>query len=1137
MNIFFSNRIERLYLELKTGIFSEVNNPFERRMVIVPSPAIKSWLMLEMAKDPDLKIAIGVEILLLDEAIEKLIPKQKLPGLLELSLTIEVEIQKMIHEDLTKWPKLMNYLKISTSVLDRRSKKRLIALSEKLASLFLQYGTFGGQMISDLKLENPSLETDDFQIELWKTLFQKKNMPYLLNEFKENSLHHSLKNSSLCHIHLFSLSFLSKAHFDFFSKISKDLPCFYYFLSPCQAFWSDIRSTKEQSGLKNHLEKKGISETQKLELDEYLRDQNPLLANFGKIGRQMAKLIEESEALTESNYVVSEGIEDHAQYEDYLFDDFEAEEGSFSLLKAIQADLTFLRNPSLAEKIVLPKSDRSIQVHVASSKGREVQILYDNLLKIIWENENDNPIKLNQIIVMAPDIMDYEPYINSVFGSDSSVLKYHLMDLEMPAKNPLIREFINLIQLAKEKFCAKSLLNLFNGAYFQKCAQLSVEDVSHIQTWLIKADLRWGHGIDDRNEWLRMNGCKQEMVESIEGGTLSDCIERFIASLAVVKNEDDVLNADLERLPLENIAPCDALVLGKFIALSNSLKYDLQTLVDGTEMSLANWASYLDCLLQGYFGIDETDLRLNDDELLLLNQFDEFRKYSTNFKSELFCFETIHSKLKAAFDRERVDFQEAELNSVRFCSMLPMRAIPASIVVLMGMNEDEFPRTDSKNSLDLCQNNRDCDYRPSKTDYDRYLFLESLLSARNYFILSYIGYSLTDASLKTSSLAITELISAIDDGYLIDDKKFSEVAIQNHPFNAYDKVYFEEGSDFVSYSAFNYNLATKFYNFEKTKKHQFVPHFTSTAPTNFDLAELVIDLKELSSFARNPLKTYFNKSLGIYLNKDAEFKSDEDFTLSPLDLAIIKKSSLNIQLKDVFSLATKKGVMPGGVFKQVAMEKISSGITTIKDNLKELEILPQNFFKIEFGLNFDKPFKKPNGDWQLPALKLNYQDKIQIQIVGSFQDVCSQGLVVHAKSDKVDVIKIWPHFLVFAILVEKYAIASNNLIFAKCGTLKTYSFDEPQNLLINYLSYYFKGLKNPSPLIPEWVFDFVYQKDDSLQKKIDASLDNDFSPLYNDYLHWMRNQGKILPCLSFNEEWKINAEELYLELYEKWYTK
>lgn len=1139
MNIFFSNRIERLYQELKENIFSNVNNPFERRMVIVPSPAIKSFLMLEMAKDPDLKIAIGVEILLLDEAIEKLIPKRKLPGLLELSLTIEVEIQKMIHKDFSKWPKLMNYLKISevTESLDRRSNKRLIALAEKLASLFLQYGTFGGQMFTDLKLDKSTIESDDFQIQLWKTLFKKKNMPYLLNEFKENSLNHSLKNSSLLHIHLFSLSFLSKAHFDFFSKISTDLPCFYYFLSPCQAFWSDIRSTKEQSRLKSHLQKKGISNTQELELDEYLRDQNPLLANFGKIGREMAKLIEESEALTESNYVVTAGIEDYAQFEDFLFEDFEREEGQLTLLKAIQADLTFLRNPSLSTKIELPKTDRSIQIHVASSKAREVQILYDNLLQIISENENDDPIKLNQIIVMAPDIMDYEPYIHSIFGSNTSVLKYHLMDLEMPSKNPLVREFLNLIHLAKEKFCANSLLSLFNGAYFQKCQQLSVDDVAKIHDWLIAADLRWGHGIEDRNEWLKMNGCNQEMVENVEGGTLNHCIERFIASLAVVKNEDDLLNADLERLPLESITPSDAPILGKFIHLTSSLKNDLQILVDGTKMSLANWASYLDCLLKSYFGIDETDMRLSDDELLLLNQFDEFRKYSTNFKSDLFTFETIHSKLEAAFERERVDFQEAELNSVRFCSMLPMRAIPASIVVLMGMNEDEFPRTDSKNSLDLCQNSTDCDYRPSKTDYDRYLFLESLLSARKYFILSYIGYSLSDASLKTSSLLITELVSAIDDGYLIEDKNFSEVAIKKHPFNAYDKSYFEEGSDFVSYSAFNYNLATKFYNLEKTNKHQFIPHFKLEIPINFDLPELVIDLKDLLSFARNPLKTYFNKSLGIYLNKDAEFKSDEDFTLSALDLAIIKKSSLKIKLEDVYNLATKKGIMPGGVFKEVAKEKISSGITTLKENLNELQILPQELFKVEFLTSIDEPFKKPNGNWQLPALKLNYQNKIQIQIVGSFQDVCHQGLIVHAKSDKVDVIKIWPQFLVFAALCNQYSFATNNLIFAKCGTLKTYAFDEPQNLLINYLSYYFKGLKNPSPLIPEWVFDFVYQKSDSLQNKMDTSLSNDFSPIYNDYLHWMRNQGKILPCLSFNEEWKTNAEELYLELYEKWYGK
>lgn len=1131
MNIFFSNRIEKLYQELKIGIFARSENAFERRMVIVPSPAIKSWLMLEMAKDEQLTIAIGVEILLLDEAIEKLIPKRKLPCTLELGLMIEVEIKKMITEDFAKWQKLAEYLKISNDTFSNRANKRVIALSEKLASLFLQYGTFGGEMISQMKEQN----SDDFQIELWKRLFVKKDLPYLQNEFKENSLHPSLKNSPLVNIHLFSLSFLSKAHFDFFSKISLEINCNYYFLSPCQAFWSDIRSTKEQSRLNRFLQNKGKTTTSPLELDEYLRDQNPLLANFGKLGRQMAKMIEESEAETDANYVISSGIEDHPQYEDFYFDEVELDHRPFTLLTAIQADLTLLRNPGIGEKIVL--EDDSIQVHVASSKSREVQILYDTLLKLISENEDKERIGLNEIIVMAPDIMDYEPFIHAVFGSDESLLKYHLMDLEMPAQNPLIREFLHLIFLAQEKFCADALLNLLAGAYFQKNQQLSIGDVDKIRKWLISSDLRWGHDAVDRNEWLLKNGSLKGLIEHSETGTLSYAQDLFITSLTVEKSLDDRLNVDLERFPIDHLEPSDALLLGKFITLSNALKNDLKVLNDGTKMSLEAWSAYLHCIVLAYFGIDETDPHLSTEELALLHQFDEFSRISENFKVDVFSFETIHSKLMAAFTKEKVDFQKTELNSVRFCSMLPMRAIPASIVVLMGMNQDEFPRIDSKNSLDLCLNNELSDYRPTRADYDRYLFLESLLSARKYFILSYIGYSPMDASKRTSSLLVQELISAIDEGYLIGVNKFSKVAIKNHPFNAYDKAYFKATSELVSFSKLNYQLATHFYHIEKLKKHQIIEHFEADELVTSELPELVIDLKELTSFARNPLKTYFNKSLGIYLREEEEFKEDEDFAISPMDLASIKKSGLKIDLKDVFNLVEKKGNLPTGVFGQVAKEKIASSISSLKENLKGAEILPQEIFKVDFLTSVDIPVRLPNGDWQLPALTVKYSEKLQIKIIGTFNEVSEKGLVLHAENNKVDVIKIWPLALVFMNLIENNTIAEKKLIFAKCGKVKVWDFDNADKLLHDYLSYYFKGLKNPSPIIPEWAFDFVYQEENSLQNKMDKSLDDDFNPIYNDYLHWMINKDKLTFCESFAEDWKTTATDLYQNIFEKWYTK
>ena len=68
---FFSNDLNFLYENLKSNLFHPSPHPFLRRLIIVYGPAMKSWLTMQMAQDPDLGIATGIEIIYLNEAFEK----------------------------------------------------------------------------------------------------------------------------------------------------------------------------------------------------------------------------------------------------------------------------------------------------------------------------------------------------------------------------------------------------------------------------------------------------------------------------------------------------------------------------------------------------------------------------------------------------------------------------------------------------------------------------------------------------------------------------------------------------------------------------------------------------------------------------------------------------------------------------------------------------------------------------------------------------------------------------------------------------------------------------------------------------------------------------------------------------------
>jgi exodeoxyribonuclease V gamma subunit len=73
LEIFFSNHLEILYQQLKGALFGSKTTPLMRRLVVVYGPAMKTWLMLRMAQDPELNIAMGIEFIYLHQAFEHLL--------------------------------------------------------------------------------------------------------------------------------------------------------------------------------------------------------------------------------------------------------------------------------------------------------------------------------------------------------------------------------------------------------------------------------------------------------------------------------------------------------------------------------------------------------------------------------------------------------------------------------------------------------------------------------------------------------------------------------------------------------------------------------------------------------------------------------------------------------------------------------------------------------------------------------------------------------------------------------------------------------------------------------------------------------------------------------------------------------
>ncbi len=836
--VFFSNQTETLLEFLKQNLFGS-SSPFAKRWIIVPSPLMKSWLMGQIALDPQLKIAIGLEIEYLQQVTTKLMQEFQdsssakfLPSSLELSLILQGEIKKILgrfpkmNTDETKlWEPLFDYLKIPLEIREgqtaatppRKSEKRLVLLSERLASLFIQYGTYAGRLVQTWE-KQPS---KGWQEALWNQVFAQQNpityhyrelLAFIASKKKRGKIPN-------IQVEVFGIASLSSMHELFLSNLSPLIPIRYYVLSPCQGFWSDMRSNREQSR---------IVMQRRLPL-EYNQEEisQPLLANMGKLGRKMAMQIENSDALTVAHYVLPEAIEAFPVYEALDKEDIELKETNhpLSLLEALQADMVLMRNPTQDEKIDLQDND-SIQLHVAPTRLREVQIVYDLIVNVIENHAKDErPICPCDITVMAPDIMEYQAIIKAVFGSSESQLDFQLYDLKMQTQNSLVQGFLHLLDLAQSRWEAPALMQFLEYPEVQKKHQLFGEDLQQLRKWIQETRIRWGEDAEHRNAILKQHGDTYRMVEESDVGTWDDGLSRLLMGLAMKCKS----GKNVDCFPADGVDVVQGELLGKWIQLLRSLSEDLKPLTGSTELSLDEWSAYLICLLETYFSVDEQDSY----HALI----DQLRELGKSFKLTLhtsFSWITIRSFLDQSLTQSNISYRENNLQAVRFCSMLPMRAIPSQVIVLMGMQEGVFPKKKERHSLDLMADNPLADYCPTSTDYDRYLFLEAILSARQALIMTYPEEVEGGLFKETHpSLLVTELFSYLDSSYRIKGLSPSSQCRYVHPFNPFDARYFNpKDQTFCSYSSSHYREALIHYNPNKSTPEGFIPELFSKNPSH-----------------------------------------------------------------------------------------------------------------------------------------------------------------------------------------------------------------------------------------------------------------------------------------------------------------
>ncbi len=1151
LNIFLSNHLELLYEQLKERLFGTPHSPLERRIVVVYGPAMKNWLMLRLAQDPTLQIAIGIEFVYLNQAFDHLLkaissPRCYFPSSLELALTIEqalfAVLQNFYHlspDEQRDWKPLIDYFKVyprsegKPLLLSRKMEKRLIGLSGHLAHLFQEYGRYGKEMVA--KWESPACP--GWQPRLWRQLFSEKKGWHYPARALQKEISPSLPLPFT--LHFFSISFLSKTEFSFLDRLGKHLPLYYYLLSPCAVFWSDIRSDRENAYLHTYWQQRmGALSSYVLQLEEFLRDRNPLLANFGRLGRQMAYQIEESQAETHAIYRLpshAEALNPDLPFSEDLF--FVETAAPLSLLHAVQADLLFMRNPQGKPPFHFEEERGSIQLHIAPNRRREVQILSHYLLGLMTK---DRSILPSHVLVMAPDIREYIPYIQSIFGGKESQLDFQILDLGLQTQSEITQGFLHLLELSESGWEAGHILQLFEHRFFQRRHQLLSSDYVLIQKWVEHAHIRWGEDWIHRNEVLLRRHCEKGMAEETPVGTWEDGITRLLLGLTTLLPKPSSM--PLEEPPCSVIEMSQSDLLEKFLRLLHALQDDLSPLQDRTAMTIEDWTHYFLCLLDSYFQPDFLSPQSVEEHKNLKEAFEVLNASARPVKEALFPFASVKSHLLSLLQQRHLIYRENHLQAVRFCSLVPLRSIPAKVIALIGMQEEAFPRTRHPSSLNLMLKEKSVDYSPLAADEDRYLFLEALHAAQDYLFLSYPSHDQKEGKEGQAALVVEELFSYLDRFFRIKGEKISQRMKIKHPFDSFHKQYFQENSSLSNFSLFDFQVAKIHYSQEKESAHQFLKEFKWS---DSSLEEVFpshhhIEIKQLSKVARHPIKFHLNKRLEIYLPEEEGSSSnqEEEWVLSSLDRYQLKQSSLKEPIERVLHRAEKEGKLPLGLFKTVATKRLKEEVDDLEARLHQYGLKGEELFQIEFCAGCLRPTQVERDHWIFPPLSLSYEKNDRLSLTGKLSHVTPRGLFVLSKGGLSDLWKVWPEFLLYCYAAKVHAKPwEPQLIFAQAVHPKKAFFDDPLPYLKQFIHYYSLCLKQFSPLIPDWLSLILNKDAHGLQEKMRQLYGPSFGAYQDPYLRWVLNKNLLPDCEALVREWGPQAQLLLQDLVRFWYPR
>ena len=856
-----SNRLEALVAKLAEVVQTPLSSPLQSEQVMVQSQGMARWLRLELAARhgicanysfPFPKVFCA-EVLAVNAAQAGEQP----------ALSREVmqwEIMRLLPELLPRpeFAPLRHYLG------DGANSRKRFQLASQIANLFDQYLVFRPELVlgwdqGRLRDAGSAQNPDElWQAVLWRRLHQEKPAPHLaalLQEFHDQAARADFKPRAVPgRVSIFGISALPPSHLGIFRTLGTRVDLHLFLLQPSKEYWGAIVNARESERVRKAA-RQDATAAGKL----HLEPGNRLLASMGLLGRDFLNL-----------------VLDTADWEE---DSAFADPPEGNLLQHIQADIFHLRDRGRDDcpKLTVKADDASLRVHSCHSPLREVEVLYDHLLDWL---ERDPTLAPRDVLVMTPDLETYAPFIQAVFDApeeSSKRIPFSVADRDPCASSQVIRAFLSLLNLPATRLESTAVLRILEADPVRAKFELAESDLDIIRGWVGETNIRWGKDGAHR-ESLGLPGLAEN--------TWQQGMARLFAGYALGGKGGQMFG---DVLPFENVEGSRAEVLG-YLAEYLKRLFDLAAQLKESR-TVAQWEEVLLGALEDFF-------QPQDQQLTEMLQIRSALRELAEQAAAAGCVEPVdRTVIMESLDRALAEDRVGSgfiTGGVTFCALKPMRSIPFQVICLLGMNDGAFPRADRHLSFDLMAQQPRLGDRSLRDD-DRYLFLETLLSARERLHISYVGQSVRDNSEMPPSVLVSELLDYVAQGYeLTGEAKLSQEVLVRHRLQAFSPAYFT-GQDvrLFSYSAENCRAG------QCGQAARAVPPSFLEVPLSEPGPEWrEVEVSALANFFCNPAKSLLTRRLGLRLEEQVEAPEEvEPFEVDALESYSIRQELVERVLK------------------------------------------------------------------------------------------------------------------------------------------------------------------------------------------------------------------------------------------------